>query len=52
MWPYGSENFKTTPSTVLNILQPNLLLQNPDGGPHKILIFFLEFWNFEFVKSY
>ncbi len=27
-----------------------LLLQTLDGGPHKM--FFLDFWNFELVKSY
>ena len=32
------------------VVATKLLLQTQDGGPHKI--FFLEFWHFEFGKSY
>ncbi len=32
------------------VFPTKLFLQTLDGSPHKM--FFLEFWNFQFIKSY
>ncbi len=45
----GSENVKTLLLPQLKIVFQKIVLQTPDGGPHKM--FFLEFWTWSLIKA-